>query len=194
MEFAGEVLVVREGFIAAEGEVDALPSLGSLVKTRGDPCFLFLVVDHYVESKIPGRVPASYGLSMEELKKLHPHVFYLQRWMFQVVLLGESLHESLLYPEKIPPVHSLLYEVEDKEFRLILKKDNFIDLLFSIDEKILPRRNELILKLLKNYIQSLPLLERNEELERILRRLSLFLRGDYHSLKMMMDILEASIE
>ena len=190
MEVIGEILVIRQGFIGAQSENNSMPPIGDLLKTDGMPSFIFLVVDHYFESKIPGRVPNSYGLSPEELTEQQPHVFYLTRAMIQVVLVIADIQNGFAPPERIPPIHTLLYAANKSEFSKLMKNPSFISSLFNIDVNIVPQRNNAILLLFKRYIDMIDRDEKLDESLRLMRKLSSVLKDDYRTLKLFMDSLE----
>ena len=190
MNVSGEILVIHQGFIGAQSESNSMPTIGNLLKTDGLPSFIFLVADHYFESKIPGRVPSSYGLSPGELEEQQPHVFYLMRAMVQVVLVIADDGKGLVPPEKVPPIHTLLHVMNKNEFVKLMKSPAFISSLFNIDVNIVPQRNNAILLLFKRYIDMLDPDEKVDETLRLMRKLSSVLKDDYRTLKLFMDSLE----
>jgi hypothetical protein len=191
MDAIGEILEIRQGFIGAQSENSSMPSIGNLLKTNSEPSFVFLVADHYFESKIPGRVPSSYGLPIEELEEQQPHVFYLMRAMIQIALVVADSGMGLAPPEKIPPIHTLLYDLGNSELIKLMKSPIFIPSLFNIDVNIVPHRNNAILLLFKKYISMIDdHVEKSAETLRLMRKLSSVLRDDYRTLKLFMDSLE----
>jgi hypothetical protein len=191
MNAIGEILVVRQGFIGAQTENNLIPLIGDLLETGGEHGFIFFVVDHYYESKIPGRIPSSYGLSIEKLEEEQPHVFYLTRTMIQLVLVMADSKSGFVTPERIPPIHTLLYQVEKDKFLRFMKEPSFVSSLFNIDINLVPQRNNAILLLFKRYLENVQKDEESDERLRLMKKLSSVLKDDYRTLKLFMDNLEA---
>ncbi len=193
MKSIGEILLLRPSFIAAEGKRDFIPPIGSLLKNNSKPLRYLIVVDQFVESRIPGRTPAPYGLDYGDIESEQPQSTFLMRWMYQLVPVCELNGTKYEAPTGVPDIHTLLYWVEDAEFTEVLSSSSFMDFLFRIDETMLPQRNEVIMRLLRKFIVSVPQINRDKELLRILTRLSIIFRNDYSTLKQFIKSLEVKI-
>jgi hypothetical protein len=193
MKSVGEILSLRPNFIAAEGKRGMVPPIGSLLKIKGSFTSYVLVADQFIESRIPGRTPASYGLDYDEIEEEQPQSSFLLRWMFQVTPVCTSINGRLESVDKVPDVHTLLYELNRTEFVDIVSSQLFINFLFRIDELLIPQRNEVLMKLFKKYFEAVPELKRKDESLRILSRLAVILRNDYSTLKKFAKNLEASL-
>jgi hypothetical protein len=112
------------------------------------------------------------------------------RAMVQVVLVIANNGKGLVPPEKVPPIHTLLYAVDKDTFSKLMKNPSFISSLFNIDVNIVPQRNNAILLLFKRYIDMLDPDEKVDETLRLMRKLSSVLKDDYRTLKLFMDSLE----
>ena len=78
MEKIGEIISVESSFIVAEGSVNMLPSLGSLIKTNDNSCYYFFgSQSFYREQNTSGRISIVYGKQIDELKKEQPQIFGL---------------------------------------------------------------------------------------------------------------------
>lgn len=192
MKSVGEILIVKPNFIAAEGERNMLPSIGSLLKTSAAQVGYLLVSDQFIESRIPGRMPAAYGLEYANIDEEQPQSNFLLRWMFQVTPVCSNYDGILESFDKVPDIHSLLYELGDADANKIMSNPIFIDFLFRIDEALLPQRNEVLMKLFRKYIAAILPLKREDEALRILSRIAVILRNDYATLKKFAKNLEAN--
>ncbi len=186
MEKIGEIIAVESSFIIAEGKMDTLPPLGSLVETRGNATYHFLVTRLFTESRNPGRLPMAYGRPLDLLKQEQPQLFELMRWSFRAVPVGQK---QFLLPENLPEIHSLLYLTPYEELIRIFKNTSFIDALFCIDKEKVPERDDAIIYLIQKYISLLDESKREDELLRIANRIAFLLRDDYITLKRFIDIL-----
>lgn len=190
MEKVGEVIAVESSFVIAEGKMDMLPPLGSLVETQGSTIYHFLVTKLLTESRNPGRTPMAYGRPLDLLKQEQPQVFELMKWSFYAVPVGEKNKKTkFLLPENLPEIHSLLYPVPDEELKEISKDISFIDTLFCIDKNKIPERDDAIMYLIQKYISLLDENEREDILLDIANRIAFLLRDDYITLKRFIDIL-----
>ena len=186
MEKIGEIIAVESSFIIAEGKMDTLPPLGSLVETRGNATYHFLVTRLFTESRNPGRLPMAYGRPLDLLKQEQPQLFELMRWSFRAVPVGQK---QFLLPENLPEIHSLLYLTPYEELIRVFKNTSFIDTLFCIDKEKVPERDDAIIYLIQKYISLLDESKREDELLRIANRIAFLLRDDYITLKRFIDIL-----
>jgi hypothetical protein len=193
MKSVGEILIVKPNFIAAEGERNKIPSIGSILKTSAAQAGYLLVSDQFIESRIPGRTPAPYGLDYANIDEEQPQSNFLLRWMFQVTPVCSNYDGNLESFDKVPDIHSLLYELSDADADKILSNPIFIDFLFRIDEALLPQRNEVLMKLFRKYIAAVPSLKREDETLRILSRIAVILRNDYATLKKFARNLEVTL-
>ncbi|MGC8722212.1 MAG: hypothetical protein ACP5SB_06505 [Caldisericaceae bacterium] len=193
MKSVGEILIVRPNFVAAEGKKDSIPTIGTLLKTNSARDEYLIVSDQFIESRIPGRVPTAYGLDYDMIDEEQPQSNFLLRWMFEVNPICSKKGEALESFDRVPAIHSLLYELTNEEMSNLISNPVFVDFLFRIDENLLPQRNEVLMKCFKKYIQTLNKDKRDEEALRILSRVSVILRNDYSTLKKFANNLEASI-
>ncbi len=185
MKHIGEVITVRSDLLVAEGERNALPPLGSILKTdRGVLC---LVVDHSIDNKIPGRMPIAYGKTIEQLEKEQPQVFALMKWMFQAIPFGTLKENGVeLFLDKVVEIHTLLFEASKDERNRVFNELHFFDFLFSIDRNVFPQRDKIIIYLINGYLSELSE-EKENEYVRIFSYISKILRNDYQLLKRIMD-------
>ena len=186
MEKIGEIIAVESSFIVAEGKMNMLPPLGSLVETRGNATYRFLVTRLFTESRNPGRLPMAYGRPLDLLRQEQPQVFELMKWSFRAVPVGQK---QFLLPENLPEIHSLLYLTPDEELMGIFKNASFIDALFCIDKEKVPERDDAVIYLIQKYISLLDESKKEDKLLGIANRIAFLLRDDYITLKRFIDIL-----
>jgi len=186
MKHIGEVIMVRSDVLVAEGGRNALPPLGSILKSeRG---ILSLVVNHSIDNKIPGRMPIAYGKSIEQLEKEQPQVFALMKWMFQAIPFGVLKGNSVqLFLDEVVEIHTLLFETSKEERERVFKELRFFDFLFSIDNSVFPQRDKIIVSLINGYLGSIDESEKENEYIRIFSYISRILKNDYQMLKRTMD-------
>ena len=185
MKHIGEVITVRSDTLVAEGERNALPPLGSILKT--DKGVLCIVVDHSIDNKIPGRMPIAYGKTVEQLEKEQPQVFALMKWMFQAIPFGVLKENAVeLFLDKVVEIHTLLFETGKDEREKVFKELRFFDFLFSIDKNMFPQRDKIIVSLVSDYLRDVSE-EKENEYVRIFSYVSKILRNDYQTLKRIMD-------
>ncbi len=191
MEHIGEILILQPNLILAEGKKDALPAIGSILKTKSSSLQHYLVViEQIVDSRIPGRFPQAYGLPEEKVEEEHPHFAFLLSWMFQVFPVLQKRGNIFSIPDTLPKIHSLVYEVDDRELLSLYKTSNLVNILFSLDEASFPKRNEIALKLLKKIIAAVPEKEKSDAIYEIFSSLTRYFRNDYYSLRKIMRELE----
>ena len=179
------MITVSSDVLVAEGERNALPSLGSILKT--DKGVLCLVIDHSIDNKIPGRMPIAYGKTIDQLEKEQPQVFALMKWMFQAIPFGVLEENTVeLFLDKVVEIHTLLFETQRKERNLVFKELRFFDFLFTIDKNMFPQRDKIITTLINSYLSDLSE-EKESEYVRIFSYVSKILRNDYQTLKRIMD-------
>lgn len=191
MAHIGEIIILQPEMMVAEGKKDFLPSFGTLLKTQNKKVSHYLIViNQFVESKIPGRVPQTYGLDEESIEKEHPHFSYLLGWMFQLVPIAQLEDSHFSFPNRLPPLHSLLFDVKDKELIYIFRDYNLVKAIFKIDEKEFPRRNLCFVNLAKNILNAFPEHEKSDALNDIYTSLTNVLREDFYTLRMIMREIE----
>ncbi len=187
MEQIGEIIIINFPIVIAEGKKRNLPPLGSIVKT--DSNFLAIVVSHSVESKIPGRTPIAYWKTARELENEQPQTFELMRWLFQMVVFGteENGNPEVSLPEKSVEIHSLVFPADIGIVKKLIDGKSFFNFVFNADENLFPQRNEIILRLLRDYFKTVPEEEKKKERVKVFSNLSKILRNDYPSLKKLME-------
>ena len=76
MEHIGEVIESStKGYVAQSPKVGQSPSFGTFVKTDSTPVVYGLVYEIITQSSEPGRKPAAYDMSIDELKREQPQIF-----------------------------------------------------------------------------------------------------------------------
>jgi len=190
MKKIGEIIAVESSFVIAEGKINMLPPLGSMIETGDSTIYYFLVTGLFTESRSPGRIPIAYGKPIGLLKQEQPQIFELMKWGFRAIPVGEKGEKpQFLLPKNLPEIHSLLYQVPDKELKEIFRNISFIDALFCIDRDKIPERDEAIMYLIRKYISLLDESEKSDALLNVASRIALLLRSDYTTLKRFMDVL-----
>lgn len=191
MAHIGEIIILQPDIIVAEGKKDFLPPVGSILKTSNREIVHYsVVVNQFVESKIPGRVPRPYGLDEEEVEEEHPQFPYILGWMFQIVFFAQEENGNYEFPDRLPRMHSLLYEVDEKELFELFNSFDIENAVFKIDEKYFPNRNICFAKMVKRIMKSFPEYERPEALDKIYTSLSRIFRDDFATLRGIMRDIE----
>lgn len=191
MAHIGEIIILQPEIIVAEGKKDFLPPVGSILKTSSRKIIHYsVVVNQFVESKIPGRVPRPYGLDEEEVEGEHPQFSYLMGWMFQIVFFAQEENKIYEFPDCLPQIHSLLYKVEGAELTKLFNSFDIANAIFKIEDKFFPNRNICFAKMIRRIVKGFPEYERSEVLDKVYTSLSRIFRDDFNTLRGIMRDIE----
>jgi len=183
-DYIAEVLESSTREIMAECRPDTSPpTFGSLVKIKGEPVILALVFNIFTYCIEPGRRPAAYGLSLEELQEEQPQIFELLKTGFQATIVG--FYEKEVYHQFCPPVppvlHSFVYNCTEEELRNFSEDKDFLRNIIAANKN---QADELIISFIRQIREVYS--PDQDFLIDFGKELSILLKDDYDRLKSIM--------
>lgn len=134
MKHIGEVIEsTTKNYVAQSPGVGESPSFGTFVKTDSNPVVYGLVYEIITQSSEPGRKPAAYDMSIDELKREQPQIFELLKTEFHVLTVAHAQSKEIKFTLSPlpPPIHSFIYECTDKETIELSEQDFFLRTIMS---------------------------------------------------------------
>lgn len=168
-----------KGYVARSPRVGQSPAFGSFVRTGSETLVYGLVFEIITGSREPGRKPAAYDLSIDELRREQPQIFELLKTEFHVLALAYSASGKMRFAlSPVPPsIHSFVYECTDEEKEALSSEDFFLRAIVSAQNVPV---DDLIVSALYNAQDT----RKNDKdyMVRMGKSLSRFFRDDYERL------------
>jgi hypothetical protein len=184
----GEVLGSRPaGFSGELMAADNVPALGTVVRAAADPDVLGVISSLETDTVLPGRSPARYGLTPDELLKQHPELGELLTTRFEAMVVGYRSGDSVVIgsPGKPVPLYTPVYPADAGDVIALGDDRRVVRLLAASDAGA---ADAFILAALVNLADARS--ERTGFLEGVCRELSRLLAGDYLRLEYILGSLE----
>ncbi|MEX0998834.1 MAG: hypothetical protein WD000_02580 [Thermodesulfobacteriota bacterium] len=180
MEHIGEVIESStKGYVAQSPKVGQSPTFGTFVKTDSTPVVYGLVYEIITQSSEPGRKPAAYDMSIDELKREQPQIFELLKTEFHVLTIAHAQSKEIKFTLSPlpPPIHSFVLECTDKEKKELSEQDFFLRTIMSSSNVPL---DDLIISSLSNASK----IRKNDDeyIVRMGKSLSRYFKDDYERL------------
>jgi len=137
LERVGEVIEASStDFVAQCYELFQVPSLGSLVKTRGEVELYGVVYNAATTSIEPGRRPIARGkdeATEEALYQENPQLAKLFRSEFEALVVGHKAGDRIYHflPPKPARIHSFVYLCQVDEVREFSRSFDFLNTLVN---------------------------------------------------------------
>ena len=179
------------GFTAQCYELNAAPSLGSLVKTSVDGVTVYAVVAHVATTSLePGRKPVARGkeeATEDDIFKANPQLEKLLRCEVTAVIVGHEVEGLVRHylPPRPARLHGFVYGCGDEEVKAFSQKMGFVTLLLSAQGEV--SAEEMTAAAIRRISASYEGNERRQFLLTAGKALAQLLSADYNRLKTILE-------